>query len=87
VDGRQPQVLRLVRRGELAQDDHVTLQGQGGDAAGGVKMAGLYGPGSGSAVFLVHAGSPRQAPADHHPSNEDLLPGAPDEREVNPAGV
>ena len=31
-------------------------QKQGRDAAGGVNQAGLYGPGSGSAVFLVHPG-------------------------------
>jgi hypothetical protein len=57
------------------------------DVVGGVQAAGLYGPGSGSAVFLVHAGSPRQAPADHHPSDEDLSPGTPDQQEMNPAGV
>jgi len=32
------------------------LQGRGGDAAPGIEGAGFYGPGSGSAVFLVHAG-------------------------------
>jgi hypothetical protein len=62
-------------------------QGQGGDATGGVEMASLYFPGSGSAVFLVHAGSPRQAPADHHPSDGNQWLGHPDEQEMNPAGV
>ena len=35
------------------------LQGQSGDATWGVGMAGFERPGSGSAVFLVHAGESR----------------------------
>ena len=62
-------------------------QGVLGDVAQGVQMAGLCGQSSGSAVFLVHAGSPRQAPADDAPSDEDLWLGTADEQEMNPAGV
>ena len=38
-------------------------QGLLGNAAEGVRMAGFYGQGSGSAVFLVHAG---ESPAGAH---------------------
>ncbi len=55
--------LPPLRQKEIARMGHGgmgwILQGQGDDAAGGVNQAGLYGPGSGSAVFLVHAGESR----------------------------
>jgi hypothetical protein len=65
----------------------IGVQGQSADVVVGVQAAGLYGPGSGSAVFLVHAGSPRQAPADDDPSDGNLWLGTADEQEMNPAGV